>query len=312
MTLTDSLQYGVNWGTQMGGGNTASSETFSTNDSQLANILRTGDNTNGINTPAIVNLANSQGYRLGVIGQNLTRCGITFNSIAALVKAVHNDDDTRVLMNPKIFTEDNNSAELFVGLEVQYPTQSIASGDINNTITQNFETKEIGTKLTVTPQIGNNNVITLDILQEHSNIANAATQNATQSINTAGKTTTKSSTKTRVHVPNGFFVVLSGQIQDSEDRQRQNVPCLGGAPVLGGIFAEKVVTVSKRNLMIFIQPTIIDTEEQLDNLTQLQQNAYRNKSYFKEPWKYEVDEALDLLNVKNTGPNKQCEGCYSD
>lgn len=314
MTLNDSLQYGVNWGTQFGGGNTALGESFTANDSQIPNILSTGAVTDGeAGTPSITGLANSSGYRLGIIGQHLTRCGIEFNNIAALIKATHQDEDTRILLNPKIFTEDNNPAELFVGLEVQYPTQSIASGDITNTITQNFETKEIGTKLTVTPQIGNNDVITLDIFEEHSNIAGQGTQQQTQSISTAGKTTTKSSTKTRVHVPNGFFVVLSGQMQEDEVRQRTNVPCLGGAPLIGGMFSEKTVLETKRNLLIFIRPTIVDTEEQIDDLTYRQQCIYRDKSYSRKDWEFEVDEALDLLNLKETGPNgDQMRRCFRD
>lgn len=296
MTLTDALIYGVNWGTQLGGGSVALGESFVSGQSQINSFL-----TSAVppSTPTVAGLATIPGYRLGVIGQHLTRGGIQFDNIAALVKATHQDEDTRILMNPKIFTEENYAAEVFVGLEVQYPTQSIAN-DFGNVITQNFESKDIGTKLRVTPIIGNNDVITIDIDQEVSNVAGLAVQVATQSSADAGPTITKSTTHTRVHVPNGFFVVISGEIRDEERRRRDQVPCLGAVPFLGAFFSEKDVSKSKRNLMIFMRPQIIDTEEQFDTLTKHQQNVWQNASYSKKSWEFEVDEALDLMNLKPT------------
>lgn len=152
----------------------------------------------------------------------------------------------------------------------------------------------------MTPIIGNNDVITIDIDQEVSNVAGLAVQVATQSSADAGPTITKSTTHTRVHVPNGFFVVISGEIRDEERRRRDQVPCLGAVPFLGAFFSEKDVSKSKRNLMIFMRPQIIDTEEQFDTLTKHQQNVWQNASYSKKSWEFEVDEALDLMNLKPT------------
>lgn len=304
MTLTDSLIYGVNWGTQLGGGSSvALGESFVSGVSQINTFLTSAASGN----PSVGGLAAIPGYRLGVIGKHLSRGGVQFDTIAALVKATHQDEDTRILMNPKIFTEENYPAEVFVGLEVQYPTQSIAN-DFGNVITQNFESKDIGTKLQVTPIIGNNDVITIDIHQEVSNVAGLATQVATQSSQNAGPTIVKSTTTTRVHVPNGFFVAISGEIRDEERRRRDNVPCLGAIPFLGGFFSEKEISKSKRNLMIFMRPQIIDTEEQLDTLARHQQNVWQNASYSKKNWEFEVDEALDLMNLKETKIQRY-DGC---
>lgn len=304
MTLTDSLIYGVNWGTQLGGGNLALGETFVSGVSQINNFL----NSAAAGTPTTAPIANIPGYRLGVIGKHLSKGGVQFDTISALVKATHEDEDTRILMNPKIFTEENYAAEVFVGLEVQYPTQSIAN-DFGTLITQNYESKDIGTKLVVTPIIGNNDVITIEIHQEVSDIAGVATQVQSQTIaNNAGPTIVKSTTTTRVHVPNGFFVAISGEIRDEERRARRNVPCLGAIPFLGAFFAEKENTHTKRNLMIFMRPQIIDTEEQFDNLAHHQQDVWQDASYHRKAWEYEVDEALDLMNLKTT-LHQRYDGC---
>ena len=63
-----------------------------------------------------------------------------------------------------------------------------------------------------------------------------------------------SRTATRIHVPNGFFVILSGMIQDNETRAIIQVPCLGGIPILGAAFKQKANADNKSNLMIFSSP----------------------------------------------------------
>lgn len=78
------------------------------------------------------------GYNLGVIGQHLTHGGIHFNSIGALVSALNVDSRVNIVLNPKILTEDNSPAEIFVGINIQFPTQAIANNN-GNIVTQNFE-----------------------------------------------------------------------------------------------------------------------------------------------------------------------------
>ncbi|MFA6916350.1 MAG: secretin N-terminal domain-containing protein [Parachlamydiales bacterium] len=311
-TITDSLNYGVNWATRFGGGNFSGSQGFIAGASTLPQALNsTGVTVNAAgqataSTPNGTQFASSPGYTLGIIGQHIVNkaFGLEFNSIGALITALHERNIGNVILNPKILTEDGVPAEIFVGINTQFRTNSVANntGDV---ITSNFEFRDIGTRLTVTPTLGPSNIITLDIAEEVSNVINNPTssggggggQNGLLSDAGAGPTTSKNTTKTRVHIPDGYFLIISGMIQDDETRYRNEVPCLGGAPLLGALFSYKTYSDSKRNLMIFIRPKLIDTEEEINNLTRHQQNIFKIRNKPVPMWKHEVKEALNFLNV---------------
>ncbi|EFB41542.1 putative type III secretion protein SctC [Parachlamydia acanthamoebae str. Hall's coccus] len=314
ISLDDSLQYGVNWGTRFGGGNVAGSQAFLSDASTLPAALDTTGivNNRGITTgqtllPNASGLARLPGYNLGVLGQNVSLGNLTFDSIGALVKAIHDKTNTNIIMNPKILTEDNVTAEIFVGFNTPFQTQSISN--IGGTpIANNFEFRNVGTTFKVTPFLGNNDIVTLEIREEVSSVASTTTSDV---LNTAlpGPTTRLSRTTTRVHVPDKYFLVLSGMMQDEDTRRRVNVPCLGGLPIIGAAFSDKTVSDAKRNIMIFIRPEIIDTEEEVQNVTKHQQDVFRYKNESKRSWKYEVDEALDFFNIKSTEKYEACEAC---
>lgn len=296
-TINDALNFGVDWGTRFGGGNTSGAQAFlPPSIISPTSPFPAALNTTGVGLiPSAANLAASpgSGFSLGIIGEHLTHCGIRFNSIGALVRALHERTDSEIVLNPKILTEDNYPAEVFVGINTAFATQAIAN-DLGNIITQNFEFRDIGTRLRVTPLIGDNDIITLIIEEEDSSIAPALTGILTQN---AGPTTRKSNTTTRVHLPNEFFLIMSGMMRDEDTRHRAQVPCLGGIPFIGAGFSDKDHTDQKRNLMIFIRPKIIDTEEEIQNITKHQQDVFKYKNRLRKSWRYEVDEALDFFNL---------------
>ncbi|WP_052354812.1 hypothetical protein [Candidatus Protochlamydia sp. R18] len=302
-TITDSLTYGVDWGSRFGGGNTAGGQNFLGTGSGLVGSL-----TNAItNNPIVDTVLSGDGYTAGIIGRHLTHGGLHFSTIGALVKAIHSDTKINIIMNPKIVTEDNNTAEVFVGSTDRYKTQSIAN-DIGSVITNNFQFIDVGTTLRVTPLIGNNGIITLDIIQEVTNDGGNANPSVGNNPSVVDvnlvPVLSKSRTVTKVHVPDGFFVILSGMIQSTESRSVNRIPCLGGLPLIGGISKQKSNRDSKRNLMIFIRPLIVDTEEDLESVTKRQQDVCIEKSKFKRSWNYELDEAMDFLNLKLTDPDE--------
>lgn len=320
-TVDDSLNFAVNWASRFGGGNQAGSQGFTSGASPLQGAMdSTGVTGLGGSRPNISpnvdpntllpfndrkvpdprTLAKQAGFSLGVIGQNIIHkgLGIEFNSIGALVTALHTRNISNIILNPKIITEDNVPAQIFVGITTPFKTQSV-SNDQGSIITNNFEYRDVGTSLQVTPHLHNSDLITLDIFEERSSLA--STPASTGNSNTViGPTTSKNSTKTTVHVPNGFFVIISGMIEDNIDRNRQQVPCLGSAPLIGGAFSDKGTRDAKRNLMIFIRPLIIDTDEEYQNLTRHQQDVWEFKNDMPKAWVQETEQALDFFNVRST------------
>ncbi len=316
-SLDDSLHYGVNWGSRFGGGNQAGSMGFQEGASTLQGSLdSTGVSDLGGQapnpTPSLItpfnnalipdprNLAKSDGFRLGVMGQHIIHraLGLEFNSIGALISAVHDFGTTNIVMSPKVITEDGVPAQIFVGVNTPFKTQSV-SNDLGSIITNNFEFRDVGTSLQVTPHISNGDIISLDILEEYSNLASTPASSG-NSNTVIGPTTNKNSTKTSILVPDGYFVILSGMIQDEVDETRSQIPCLGSIPLAGAAFSDTSPVHTKRNLMIFIRPKIIDTDEEIQNITRHQQDVWKTQNKVKPKWQVETETALDYFNVRST------------
>lgn len=311
-TLDDSLNYAVNPGARFGGADIVGAEHFLSSSTTLPLALNTAGIRDGMplapdpfstRNPTI---SDNQGYQLGIIGQNIRVGDMTFNTLGALVNALHRKTSSNIVMNPKIITEDNVPAEIFVGVNTRFQSNSI-SNDEGSIVTSNFEYRDVGTLLKVTPFLGNGDIVTLEIEQSVSRViptAGASSQN-----DPAGpETTSQNRTMTRVHVPDGYFLVLSGMMQDENTLQKTQVPCLGGIPILGAAFKDKQNEDRKSNTMIFIRPQIIDTVEQAQNLTKHQQDIWEHKNRTKKDWLYETDQALDFFNIETPDRDTQSWG----
>ena len=145
----------------------------------------------------------------------------------------------------------------------------------------------------------NGDIVAIDILEENSSLATTAITNINSS-SVSGPTTNKTSARTSVMVPDGYFVIMSGMMQDEVDETRSQVPCLGSIPVLGAAFANTNPVTHKRNLMIFIRPQIVDTDEEIQNITRHQQDIWKTKNELKPKWQVETETALDYFNIRST------------
>ena len=315
-TVDDSLTYGVDWITRSGGANTSTAQGFLSDASTLPTAMDTtgiGTITGIVKTPDANTLARTAGLNLGIIGQIITHNGTQFSSIGALVNAIHDNTRANIIMNPKLLVEDNSEAEIFVGVNTPFQTDSI-SNEEGSIITTNFEFKDVGTRLKVKPLLSSDDIVTLEIEQEISSVASVPEGAAggggggnQQQQTSPGPTTRKSTTTTKVHVPNKHFLIISGMIQNETTRTRSQIPCLGGIPFIGSLFSDKDNIIQKRNIMIFIRPQIIDTVEEIQNLTKRQQDIYKVTQRSKNNWKYEVEEGLDFLNLRNADCENVCE-----
>lgn len=306
-SLEDSLKFGVSYATRFGGGDLTGSQGFFTGQSPIVGAVASAGLSGlgavvGNQQPLVAdgtNLVNTSGFNLGVVGQKITHCGQEFGSLGALVSALHERNRDKVISSPKLLVEDNAPAELFVGINTPYRTQSI-SNDFGSVITSNFEYRDVGTRLRVTPYLGNGNIIAMDIEEEVSTIIAGLITNADTANTSPGPTTRINRTTTRVHIPDTYFLIISGMMQNEISRDRNQVPCLGGVPIVGAAFSDKTNLDRKRNLMIFIRPKIVDTEEEIQQITKHQQDLYQYGNCFKNSDDYETAEALDLFNIRPT------------
>lgn len=173
---------------------------------------------------------------------------------AALLTALRGDGDTNIISTPQIVTLDNEEAEIRVGQEVPFLTGQFTNTGANQGSVNPFQTiqrEEVGTSLKITPQIeGSGNGVKLEIEQETSALSTAVEGAADLVTNTRTITTS-------VFVHDGEILVLGGMIDDQLRESDRRVPGLGRIPGLGWLFRSRRTDRSKRNLMVFIRPTIL-------------------------------------------------------
>jgi general secretion pathway protein D len=182
-------------------------------------------------------------------------------SFVALLSALDNDSDVNILSTPSLLTMDNEEAEITVGQEVPFVTGSY-TGVGNSTIPSNpfqtVERKNVGLTLKITPQINEGDAVKLTIDQEISNI----NQQQTANLGRGEIITNQRTIKTSVIVNNKSILVLGGLIDEVVTETEQRIPFIGDIPILGEVFTHRGSNKSKRNLMLFIQPTILRTNTQ--------------------------------------------------
>jgi len=148
-------------------------------------------------------------------------------------------------------TLDNEEAEIVVGQNVPFIVgRSIEeSGQAFDTI----ERQDVGIQLRIKPQINEGSAVRLEIEQEISSIAPSASLSA-QAVDLV---TNKRSIKSTILAEDGQVIVLGGLIQDDVTRTDSKVPLLGDIPLLGALFRSTQESHIKRNLMVFLRPTVI-------------------------------------------------------
>ncbi|MGK9064223.1 type II secretion system secretin GspD [Stutzerimonas chloritidismutans] len=180
--------------------------------------------------------------------------GLGTSSFGALITALSANSKSNLLSTPSLLTLDNQEAEILVGQNVPFQTGTYttdASG-ANNPFTT-IERQDIGVTLKVVPHINDGATLRLEIEQEISSIAPSASLSA-QAVDLV---TNKRSIKSTILAEDGQVIVLGGLIQDDVTRTDSKVPLLGDIPLLGALFRSTQETHVKRNLMVFLRPTVV-------------------------------------------------------
>ena len=203
--------------------------------------------------------------RDGTLGTAATTALGGFNGIAAgfyqgnwsmLLTALSKNSKNDILATPSIVTLDNMEATFNVGQEVPVLAGSqTTSGD---NVFQTVERKTVGIKLKVKPQINEGDSVLLEIEQEVSSVADAASSSSTD----LGATFNTRTVNNAVLVSSGETVVVGGLLDKSSNESASKVPLLGDIPVLGYLFRSNSTETKKRNLMLFIRPSIIRDRSQ--------------------------------------------------
>ena len=214
----------------------------------------------------------------GVVDDDLT--------MTTILNALEKQGNTNILSTPSLLTLDNEEAFITVGQQVPFVTGNYTNTGAANGVANPFQTiqrENVGVTLQVTPQINEGDSVVMDIVQEVSSISQ-------QALSASDLITNERKIETKVLAKDGDIVVLGGLVKDDIQDAQQGVPILSGIPVLGRLFRNDVVNVTKSNLLVFIRSTIIRDDDDLAGATA---EKYR---YIRDQQRQRRDQGLMFID----------------
>jgi general secretion pathway protein D len=154
-------------------------------------------------------------------------------------------------------TLDNQEASVVVAENIPFSTRLDLGTSTTDRAIQQFEYKDVGVTLKVTPQINENRFVKLKIMEEVSRVVSQQTIEGL-----LAPTTRKRKAETIVEVKDGQTVVIAGLLGDGETTSRSAVPCLGDIPLLGWLFQSVDRSKDPTNLFVFLTPHIVANPEE--------------------------------------------------
>jgi general secretion pathway protein D len=249
VVLTDDTKLGIEWALRSG--------KFT-----ITNTQNSATPTGGSNTPSrppgsiIPGPGNSTGIPT-VLPVGFNVFAFAASEFIAALNALATENRVNILSSPSIMTSENKKAVINVSTSVPIVTSQqvpVATGGITgNSITQSVEYKDAGIILTVTPRIGEQGTVALDVKQEVNDVGD----NEPPPINSPRFR--KREAETSVVLLNNQTLVLGGLIQTRKSWIRTGIPFMNRIPVLGYLFGSTEEKIEKTELLMLITPRVVGT-----------------------------------------------------
>ena len=257
VTLADDYSLGVDWSRLISQGNRGTHA-----DLNINNII--GQPIGGITALPST---------LDVTGVNISQDGD--NLITAVINALREQGEVRVVSQPRLRTLNNQSALIKVGTDrtffrkEQLADTTAAGSQIFSTDVPQVVTE--GIVLAITPQISLDGWITLDVspvITRVSSVSEVLDNNG--NVQSTAPNLDISQASSLVRSRSGDTVVIGGLIQEQEIDSVRSVPGLGRIPGVGQLFRGTYKNRLKKELIMFVTPKIVDSNTVLTQLSVLQ------------------------------------------
>ena len=234
--LTGRLSYGVNWYFEQAVEG-RSDGSFGTLPSALGRNIW-GDISGS--------LTDSKGLGWAFLGKNA----------AAVISALDQVTDVRLLQTPSVFVRNNAEATLNVGTKVPISSVSINPALGSDSTYSQVQYLDTGVILKVRPRVTREGTVFLEIVQEVSSpSAVAANCDATKGACNPSIDTRR--VRTEAAVQSGDTIMLAGLISDRNENGSSGVPFLSRLPVVGALFGKKTQNEDRQEVIVLITPTIV-------------------------------------------------------
>jgi len=219
----------------------------------------------GANIVTLSQSTTSTGVSLGAgLNVGLVQAINGVYTLGALARFLESSTGANILSTPNLVALDNEEAKIVIGQNVPFITGSYTSTGTSTGSTNPFQTierKDVGLTLRIKPQIGESGTVRMQIYQENSSVIAGTTSSS------AGPSTEKSSIETSVVVDDGQIMVLGGLLKDEYADGEDRVPGLASLPLVGNLFKAQNRKRIKTNLLVFLRPVVMRTQDDANALT---------------------------------------------
>ena len=278
VTSNPQQAYGINWAGVVGGSSTPQTFKYGGSSPAIAGANgaaatppqgKVDDLTGKLNSRDFFLNGQTNGGFLDALGGQFAILSVP--QMSATLRLLNEDKDSEFLANPRVVTASNQKAEIKI-TRLQPVPQLNFNEQTAQAVFSGFQDKEFGNTLSVTPSINKDDFISMLVKPEISNKVGDAT------FTFSGATVTspvidKRTLESNVLIRSGDTLAIGGLLQDETSKGRTKVPGLGDLPILGYLFQERINSRTKRNLLVFVTPTIIKQgygtglEDQVTGLT---------------------------------------------
>ena len=179
-----------------------------------------------------------------------------FTSLLLNLQALVGKKKARIRSRPRVATLNGQEAVIEISIEEYFTIITDIYGSVS-TLRTELEVIKAGVLLSITPQVGDNGDITVNILTEISDVASRQNRIA-GNISGDLPIIQRRKADTCVRVKEGDAIVIGGLIETQERSEDKNVPVLSSIPLLGGIFKSRESITVKKEVIIFITPRLIE------------------------------------------------------
>ncbi len=166
----------------------------------------------------------------------------------AKIDALASEGKAKVLSQPRIGVISEHTAKIVVGQEVLYNLETTVSGSGN--VVESSQFREAGIQLEVTPTVGDDGFVTIQVRPEVSSFVGDIT-----ALDSPPISTTKA--ETTVCVKDRHTAVIAGLVSRTDSANNQGVPGLRRVPILNFFLSSRSRTWQQREIIVLITPHII-------------------------------------------------------
>ena len=197
----------------------------------------------------------------------------TSDKFSGLLRALATEGRLNILSSPKILVLENADAEISVGQEVPFVTNSriTNNGDTVNTI----QYRDVGIILRVTPQVNDDGFVRMTVHPEVSSIA-PDSESVPISDGVRSPTFNKNFADTSIVIGSGETAIIGGLIRDSLSESKFKIPFLGDIPILGHVFSSTSKELVKQEIVVFLTPHVVEHAGELRAQTEKTLAEYAN------------------------------------